>query len=156
LTAIFMTRQEPWLLSDGPVYRKSSGKRSGSGWRRISTRKRIFCSQKKRNNSGDTNSNSKNDIENQHGCRFGARIKVSVPGISPETEKLISQRAKSAGTSVNKVVKELLAKALGLGKDKNDHRDEFLDLFGVWTEDDEKQFLEALKDLESVEPGDWR
>jgi len=81
---------------------------------------------------------------------------ITVHGIDKETEKLISQRAKSAGTSVNKIVKELLAKALGTGKDKPDHREEFLDLFGVWTEDDERQFLEGIKDLESVEPGDWR
>jgi len=81
---------------------------------------------------------------------------ITVHGIDKETEKLISQRAKSARTSVNKIVKELLAKALGLGKEKDDHRDEFLDLFDVWTEEDEKQFLEAAKDLESVEPGDWR
>jgi len=81
---------------------------------------------------------------------------ITVHGIDKETEKLISQRAKATGTSVNKIVKELLAKALGLGKDKNDHRDEFLDLFGVWTEDDEQQFLSAVKDLEIVEPGDWR
>jgi hypothetical protein len=81
---------------------------------------------------------------------------ITVHGIDKETEKLIKERAESAGTSVNKIVKELLAKALGIGKDKPDHRDEFLDLFGVWTEVDERQFLEAVKDLETVEPGDWR
>jgi hypothetical protein len=86
----------------------------------------------------------------------GKMKSITVHGIDPETEKLISQRAKSAGTSVNKVVKELLAKALGIGKDKPDHRDEFLDLFGVWTEDDEMRFLEAVKEFEIVRPGDWK
>ena len=81
---------------------------------------------------------------------------ITIHGIDKETEKLIKERAKSAGTSVNKIVKELLAKALGLGKDKNDHRDEFLDLFGVWTEDDEEQFLETVKDLEAVHSEDWK
>jgi len=81
---------------------------------------------------------------------------ITIHGIDKETEKLIKERAKSAGTSVNKIVKELLAKALGLGKDKNDHRDEFLDLFGVWTEDDEEQFLESVKDLEAVHSEDWK
>jgi hypothetical protein len=81
---------------------------------------------------------------------------ITVHGIDEETEKIINQRAKSAGTSVNKTVKEVLSKALGLGKGKNDHRDEFLDLFGVWTEDDEKQFLESVKDLEAVHPEDWK
>lgn len=81
---------------------------------------------------------------------------ITVHGIDKETEKLIRERAKSAGTSVNRIVKELLAKALGLGKEKPDHREEFLDLFGLWTEDDEKQFLEAQQDFEAVYPGDWK
>jgi hypothetical protein len=81
---------------------------------------------------------------------------ITVHGIDQETEKLIKERAKSAGTSVNRIVKELLAKALGVGKDKNDHRDEFLDLFGVWTEADERQFLEAVQGLEIVHPEDWQ
>ena len=81
---------------------------------------------------------------------------ITIHGIDKETEKLIEERAKSAGTSVNKAVKELLAEALGLDKEGTDHRDEFLDLFGIWTEDDERDFLAAVKDLEIVEPGDWR
>jgi len=80
---------------------------------------------------------------------------ITVHGIDKETEKLINARAKSARTSVNKTVKELLGKALGMDKATNDHRDEFLDLFGVWTESDEKQFREAIKDLEVVHPEDW-
>jgi hypothetical protein len=81
---------------------------------------------------------------------------ITVHGIDKETEKLISARAKSAGTSVNKTVKELLGKALGMDKGRSDHRDEFLDLFGVWTEADERQFREAVKDLEAVHPEDWK
>jgi len=81
---------------------------------------------------------------------------ITIHGIDKETENLINERAKSAGISVNRAVKDLLAEALGLGKDRRDHRDEFLDLFGVWTEDDEQEFLRAVKDQETVEPGDWR
>ena len=81
---------------------------------------------------------------------------ITIHGIDKETEKLIQERAKSAGTSVNRIVKELLAKALGTSKDKHDHRDDFLDLFGVWTEADEKEFLEAAQDFEAVHPGDWK
>jgi len=81
---------------------------------------------------------------------------ITVHGIDKETEKLINARAKSASTSVNKTVKELLTKALGIDKGTNNHRDEFLDLFGVWTEADEKQFREAINDLEAVHPEDWK
>jgi hypothetical protein len=81
---------------------------------------------------------------------------ITVHGIDKETEKLIKKRAKSARTSVNKSVKELLAKALGTDKVRQDHRDDFIDLFGVWTEAEEKEFLEAARDLESVRPEDWK
>jgi predicted HicB family RNase H-like nuclease len=72
---------------------------------------------------------------------------ITVHGIDKVTEKLINERAKSAGTSVNKIVKELLAKALGLDKDRIDHREEFMDLFGAWTEEEEKEFLEAVREM---------
>jgi superfamily I DNA/RNA helicase len=81
---------------------------------------------------------------------------ITVHGIDQKTEKLIQERAKSAGTSVNRIVKELLAKALGVDKKSHDHREEFLELFGVWTEADEKEFREALRDFEAVDPEDWK
>ncbi|MDH5383946.1 MAG: hypothetical protein OEY18_04485 [Candidatus Aminicenantes bacterium] len=81
---------------------------------------------------------------------------ITIHGIDKETERLIKKRAKSEGTSINKIVKELLAKALGLDKDKPDNREEFLDLCGIWTGDDEKRFFEAIKDLEQVHPEDWK
>jgi len=81
---------------------------------------------------------------------------ITIHGIDKETEKLIQKRAKSEGTSVNKTVKGLLAKALGTDKNKQDNQEEYLDLFGIWTEDDEKSFFEAIKDLEQVHPEDWK
>ena len=81
---------------------------------------------------------------------------ITIHGIDEETEKLIKKRAKSKDTSVNKMMKGLLAEALGTGKTKPDNREEFLDLFGVWTEEERKQFSEAIKDLETVHPEDWK
>ncbi len=81
---------------------------------------------------------------------------ITIHAIDEETLKLINERAKSEGTSVNKVVKELLSRALGTGKDKKDHREEFLDLFGLWTEEDEKQFEESVRDLETVRAEEWK
>jgi hypothetical protein len=86
----------------------------------------------------------------------GAVKSISIHGLDRELEKLIRKRAKSGQMSVNKTVKELLGKSLGLGGKKNDHQDEFMDLFGVWTEKDETSFTEAIKDLEIVNPTDWK
>lgn len=52
-------------------------------------------------------------------------------------------------------MKGLLADALGVGKKEQNNREEFLDLFGIWTEEDGKQFFDAIKDLESVHAEDW-
>lgn len=80
---------------------------------------------------------------------------ISIHGLDEELEKRIKQRAKSENKSVNKIVKELLRKALGIGIPQKDHREEFLDLFGIWTEEQEKAFTESIRDLEDVSPGDW-
>jgi len=81
---------------------------------------------------------------------------ITIHGIDKETERLIKRQAKSEGTSVIRIVKALLAKALGINKEKQDYREEFLDLFGIWTKDNEKSFFEDIKDLEHVHPEDWK
>jgi len=81
---------------------------------------------------------------------------LSIHGLDEEMEKLINKRAKNAKISVNKFVKELLRKSLGLGPEKKDNSAEFLDFFGVWTADEQKSFQEAIKDLETVNPEDWK
>jgi len=81
---------------------------------------------------------------------------LSIHGLDEEMEKLINKRAKNAKISVNKFVKELLRKSLGLGPEKKDNRAEFLDFFGAWTEDEQKSFQEAIQDLETVNPEDWK
>jgi plasmid stability protein len=73
---------------------------------------------------------------------------ISVHGIDEEMEKAIEERAKREGKSVNKIVKELIAKALGIGDKPPDNRAEFADLCGVWTEAEAAEFLELIADLE--------
>jgi plasmid stability protein len=86
----------------------------------------------------------------------GIMKSISIHGLDAETQKLIKKRAETEGKSVNKVVKELLEQALGLGPGRKDHRDDYVDLLGVWTEAEEKQFRAAAKDMETVNPADWK
>ncbi|MCD6191849.1 MAG: hypothetical protein J7L26_00050 [Candidatus Aminicenantes bacterium] len=81
---------------------------------------------------------------------------ITIHGLDDEMAKLIKKRAKQEKTSVNRVVKSLLAKALGLGQNQQDNREEFLDLFGVWSETEAKSFFETIKDLEQIYPEDWK
>lgn len=80
---------------------------------------------------------------------------ISVHGIDKEIEKKIKERAKTEGRSVNKIVKELIAKALGMGERPPDNRAMFEDLSGVWTEEEEREFLDSISDLEKTDEKDW-
>lgn len=81
---------------------------------------------------------------------------ISVHGIDEETEKKIGERAKSESKSVNRVVKELIAKALGLGERSPDNREAFADLCGAWTEEEAAEFMDVVADLGTVDAKDWR
>ena len=81
---------------------------------------------------------------------------ISVHGIDDEMEKAVEERAKSEGKSVNKIVKELIAKALGIGDKPPDNRVEFAELCGVWTEAEAAEFIELIADFETVDAKDWR
>jgi ferritin-like protein len=80
---------------------------------------------------------------------------ISVHGIDKEIEQKIGERAKSEGKSVNRIVKELIAKALGLGEKPPDNRAMFEDLSGVWTEAQEREFMDSIADLETTDEEDW-
>ncbi|MGZ5425245.1 MAG: hypothetical protein ACXWH4_11860 [Candidatus Aminicenantales bacterium] len=80
---------------------------------------------------------------------------ISVHGIDGEMEKAIEERAKNSGKSVNKIVKELIAKALGLDGKPPDNRAEFAELCGVWTDAEAAEFLEQIADLEVTDTKDW-
>jgi hypothetical protein len=81
---------------------------------------------------------------------------ISVHGIDAEMEMAIEERAKNEGKSVNKIVKELIAKALGLDDQPPDNRAEFADLCGVWTDAEAAELLERMADLEVTDAKDWQ
>jgi plasmid stability protein len=81
---------------------------------------------------------------------------ITIHGVNEEMDKKIRERAKSEGRSVNKVVKELLGKALGLEKKPVDKSDEYRDLCGIWMKEDLEEFESAIKDLEKIAPSDWK
>ena len=66
------------------------------------------------------------------------------------------KRAKRNKTSLNKTIKQLLEEALGLKPEMNEnHREDFLDLFGVWSKSDMIEFTKNTKDCEKIDPSDW-
>jgi len=72
-------------------------------------------------------------------------------------DAVIREKAREKGLSLNKTIKLLLKDSLGLNSYGTDNcREEFEDLFGVWSEKDEKDFNKKVKDLNEINPLDWQ
>ena len=81
---------------------------------------------------------------------------ITIHGLDETLDKLIRKRAKKHGNSLNKTIKRLLEESLGIHKKQNsDHREDFLDLFGIWTKKNAAQFRDSIRDLEIIDKKDW-
>ncbi len=82
---------------------------------------------------------------------------ITLHGIDSKLDDLIKRKARKQGQSLNKTIKNLLEKSLGLNSDlESDRRKEFADLFGIWSKDDMKEFEKHTKDFEKTDNEDWQ
>ena len=85
---------------------------------------------------------------------------LSIHNVDPEAERIIRERAKESGKSVSQTVKELIGEALGEPRSEQDVFAERLKRFekysGVWTEEEWREFEEAIADQEQIDPEDWQ
>jgi len=82
---------------------------------------------------------------------------ITIHSLDDELDKEIRVKAKNQGISLNKTIKRLLEKALGLKSSKEpNHKDEFMDLFGIWSKEDFLEFFESTEDFNIADPEDWK
>ena len=82
---------------------------------------------------------------------------ITIHDLREPLDSLIRKKAKNEGLSLNKTIKKLLTESLGLNPKKEvDHRMEFMDLFGVWTEKDLEEFSRAVQDFEEIDEEEWK
>jgi len=82
---------------------------------------------------------------------------ITIHGLDETLDRLIRKRAKKHGKSLNKTIKRLLEESLGIHKKPNsDYREDFLDLFGIWSKKEAIQFMTNNKDLEKIDKEDWQ
>lgn len=82
---------------------------------------------------------------------------ITIYGLDDMLDKQIRERAKSQRLSLNKTIKNLLEKSLGLTHEKkNIRREDFMEFFGVWSDDDLREFNKRGSEFNQVDPGDWR
>lgn len=82
---------------------------------------------------------------------------LSIHALEPEVERRIRAKAKREGRSLNQTLKELLAESVGVRSPHNsaDHRADFAEFLGVWSDEEAQEFEEATTDLESIDRADW-
>ncbi|MEQ9298469.1 MAG: hypothetical protein RIF33_07895 [Cyclobacteriaceae bacterium] len=80
---------------------------------------------------------------------------ITVHNIDEHTAKLIEQKAKKLGLSLNKTIKALLHQALGVEKGVIDNQKSFEEFFGIWSEQDSLEFHKNTEDTRAIDKSDW-
>jgi hypothetical protein len=81
---------------------------------------------------------------------------ITIHKLDETLARVLEERARREGVSINQIVKRLLRSALGLEKaPEPDHREDFLDLFGTWSDRETEDFHGRIEELERIEPQDW-
>ena len=81
---------------------------------------------------------------------------ITIHNLDDELETLILEKSKKEGQSLNKTIQNLLRKALGIkNKENDDFKQEYMEFYGIWSDEDKKEFNEKIADLNRVQPEDW-
>jgi len=81
---------------------------------------------------------------------------ITIHKLDETLARVLEERARREGVSINRLVKRLLRSSLGLEKESEpDHREDFLDLFGTWSDRETDEFLKRIEELETIEPREW-
>ena len=80
---------------------------------------------------------------------------LTLRNIPEDLEKEIRRIAEERGMSINKTVRELLYKALGIDMSSKKKRD-LSDFAGFWDEEEAKEFEEATKLFEEIDAELWK
>lgn len=75
----------------------------------------------------------------------------TIHDLDPALDERLTLGAKRARTSKNRLVKELLARGLGMP----DAGDDYREFIGMWSEEDTAAFLAGQGDNELVDHADW-
>lgn len=80
---------------------------------------------------------------------------ITLHGVDPEVDRRIREIARREKASINRTTQALLQRALGLTGRGTDHRADFADLVGRWSESDLAEFEAATSAFSRIDPSDW-
>lgn len=82
---------------------------------------------------------------------------ITIYGLDAMLDRRIREKAKSQRLSLNKTIKKILEKSLGMNQEKEKgRREDFMEFFGVWSDSDLREFNRTGSELNQIDPGDWR
>jgi len=81
---------------------------------------------------------------------------ITIHGLDDTLDRLIRKKAAKEGLSLNKTMKKLLRKALGLYENGENHREDFAEFSGQWSDEDLGEFNTNTKEFNEVSDGDWQ
>jgi plasmid stability protein len=82
---------------------------------------------------------------------------LTIRGLDEATTEQLRLEATRRGSSMNAVVKDLLRNGLGLARPSPQRRHSDLDdLAGTWSDEDAREFEQAVALFEQVDPELWR
>ena len=81
---------------------------------------------------------------------------ITLRGMDPEIERKVRRMAKISGSSLNRVILDLIYKNTGLNKkDKRPAANSLKKLAGGWSEKDASKFLESIKSCTQIDKEMW-
>ena len=80
----------------------------------------------------------------------------TVHDLDPLVARLLKERAKTQGASINRTIKRILEEALGVRPSSQSHRKHFEKLSGKWSKAEARAFEREIADMDVVDPADWR
>lgn len=82
---------------------------------------------------------------------------MTLRGIDDNMAKVLKEKAKKEGTSVNAILIKILKKSLGMEKKRRNITYDDLDhLAGTWTKKDYAEFQKKIADFETVDKKMWK
>lgn len=81
---------------------------------------------------------------------------ITIHNLDRRTADLIEQKARESGLSLNKTIKKLLQKALGISSENEAKINEFKEFSGVWDEADFDEFERNVRYFGDIDKNDWK
>lgn len=80
---------------------------------------------------------------------------ITIHGLDNEFYKMLRLQADSQGLSLNKTIKGMIGRSLGVDSTSAKKRD-FSEFLGVWSKKEAKRIEKVLEDFEKIDEEDWQ